>query len=203
VPPLAWAAVGLATTAIALLLLLLLRPALTAARGGRILAFGGFFVLPALATWVGFGSHVERSKSTSFCLSCHEMRPYGESLALEDPGYLPAHHFQERRIDRDRACFTCHTTYTMFGDTRAKLNGLRHLYVHYLGEPPEKIALYRPYQNRECLHCHAGARAFEENEMHADVRAELRDNVTSCLECHDQTHDVERLAELPKWQAAP
>lgn len=202
-PVLAWAAVGLAIVAIAFLLLFLIRPTLTAARGGKILAFGGFFVLPVLATLIGLGSHVESSKSTSFCLSCHEMRPYGESLKLDDPGYLPAHHYQQRRIDRDRACFTCHTTYTMFGDARAKLNGLKHLYVHYLGEPPAKIALYRPYQNRECLHCHAGARAYEENEMHVESRAELRDNTTSCLECHDQVHDAARVSELPKWEGAP
>ena len=192
--------VALAGVSVALLLLLLRRPTLTAARGGKILAFGGFFLLPLLATWSGFESHVEQSKSTSFCLSCHVMKPYGESLAIDEPGHLPASHFQNRRIPREQACFTCHTTYTLFGDARAKLQGLRHVYVYYLGEPPEKLALYRPYHNRECLHCHAGGRLFEENELHAESRAELANNTTSCLECHDAVHSVARLAELPKWE---
>jgi nitrate/TMAO reductase-like tetraheme cytochrome c subunit len=192
----------LAGVTVALLLLLLRRPSLTVPRGGKILAFFGFFTLPLLTTWSGFESHVEQSKSTSFCLSCHEMEPYGESLRIDDPGHLPASHYQNGRISRDQACFTCHTTYALFGDARAKLQGLRHVYVHYLGEPPEKLALYRPYHNRECLHCHDGARRFEENEFHVEARAELASNKTSCLECHDAVHSVAKLAELPKWEPA-
>ena len=90
--------------------------------------------------------------------------------------------------------------YTLFGDAKAKLQGLRHVYVHYLGELPAKIALYEPYNNRECLHCHPGARGFEENEFHIEIRAELVANTTSCLECHDAVHAVAKLAELPKWE---
>src|SRR5262245_2427065 len=110
--------------AIALIALVVLRPSLTAARGGRILAFLAFLVLPALATALGLSAHLEHSKSTAFCLSCHVMEPYGRSLRVDDPAALPAQHFQNNRIPRDRACFTCHTEYTLFGDAKAKLRGL-------------------------------------------------------------------------------
>jgi hypothetical protein len=56
----------------------------------------------------------------------------------------------------DEACYTCHTNYAMFGGFRAKIHGLKHVFVHSLGTPPppEAIKLYDPYDNRECLHCH-------------------------------------------------
>lgn len=184
---------------VALIVLLALRPDLTAARGGKILAFLALFILPVLATWLATSSHIEHSKTTSFCLSCHEMEPYGQSLRIDDPDYLPAAHYQNIRVPREDACFTCHTTYTMFGDIRAKLTGLRHVYVHYLGSIPEKIELYEPYSNRECLHCHGGARSFEESQDHIDMRAELASGETSCLDCHAYVHDVENLGELPTW----
>ena len=42
-----------------------------------------------------------------------------------------------------------------------------HVYVHDLGYiEPKDIRLYKPYNNRECLHCHLGARTFEEGATH-------------------------------------
>ena len=188
--------------AVALIALVALRPSLTAARGGKILAFLAFLVLPLLATAMGLSAHMEQSKTTEFCLSCHVMEPYGKSLQVDDAAWLPAQHYQNNRIPRDKACFTCHTDYTMFGDVKAKLRGLRHVYVNYVGEIPEKIELYEPYNNRECLHCHAGARAFEESDLHKEMRADLGSNATSCLECHDATHNVHELEGKPLWKEA-
>ena len=194
------ALVAVVLAAIALIALVVLRPSLTAARGGKILAFLAFLVLPVLATAMGLSAHIEHSKSTEFCLSCHVMEPYGRSLQVDDAAWLPAQHFQNSRISRDKACFTCHTDYTMFGDTKAKLRGLRHVYVYYLGDVPEKIQLYEPYNNRECLHCHAGARSFEESDLHKEMRTELGSNTTSCLECHDAVHNVGELEGKPLWK---
>jgi nitrate/TMAO reductase-like tetraheme cytochrome c subunit len=188
-----------AAVTLALIALVVLRPALTAARGGRVLAFIAFLVLPVLVTATGLNLHMESSKSTAFCLSCHVMAPYGKSLYVDDKDHIPAAHFQNNRIPRDHACFTCHTTYTLFGDYRAKLTGLRHVYVNYLGTIPKTIKLYEPYNNRECLHCHSGARAFEANDVHQGVRADLTANKTSCLECHGTVHDVANVGHLPIW----
>ena len=187
----------MALTAI-LLGLLTARPGLVASRTGRILAFVVFFLLPAACLWAGMTLHLESSKSTEFCLSCHVMEPYGESLWVDDASALPAGHFQNRQLDREQACFTCHTQYTMFGDYKAKWAGLQHLYVYYLGQVPEKIELYEPYQNRECLHCHGGARSYE--VAHEDYAGELRSNEISCLECHDVAHAVSELEGAARWQ---
>ena len=90
----------------------------------------------------------------------------------------------------------------MYGDVRAKVQGLRHLYIYYLGQVPETLELYEPYRNRECLSCHGGARSFEEDELHADIRAEMASDEISCLECHEPVHDVAHLGELELWQGA-
>jgi nitrate/TMAO reductase-like tetraheme cytochrome c subunit len=173
-----------------LIAFILARPAHLATAAGRVLAFVALFLLPGVAVSRGLSLHLHESKTTSFCLSCHVMAPYGRSLRVDNADSLPASHFQNRRIHRDEACYTCHTSYAMFGDLRAKLGGLRHLYVNYLGTIPDEIELYRPYNNRECLHCHAGARSFEESELHLDEREALASNETSCLECHDVAHDL-------------
>lgn len=193
------ALIAFALVTVLVISMVMVRPSLAAGAAGKTLALVALAVLPAVATTFGANAHLEASKTTEFCLSCHVMQPYGESLQLDDPAHVPAAHFQNSRVPRDHACFSCHTTYTMYGDLDAKMKGLKHLWVNYFGTIPAKVELYEPFLNRECLHCHDGARTFEENEFHADFRQELTTNETSCLECHDLAHEVEKLAELEKW----
>jgi len=193
--------------ALALALLVAFRPELTRARGGKMLAFITLFILPALAIWVGFNVQMNRSESTQFCLSCHVMSSHGKSLYVDDPSFVPAVHFQNRFVPRGHACYTCHTDYAMFGGLRAKLGGLHHLYVQYLGTvpKPEDIKLYHPYNNRECLHCHAGTRRFDEATEHhktPGMLAEIYSGKLSCLSshCHDTIHDVKDLKYATFWK---
>lgn len=181
-----------------LLGLVALRPRLVEGRGGPLLLSVVFLGMPVLALAGGTSAHMEKSKSTRFCLSCHVMDDYGKTLWLDDTDYLAAAHFQNNLIDRDHACYTCHTNYTMFGDVQAKLAGFKHLVVNYLGTVPEQIELYRPYENRECLHCHEGGRDYL--EMHGDFEEELLSGETSCLECHDLVHPVDELDTLELWE---
>jgi nitrate/TMAO reductase-like tetraheme cytochrome c subunit len=182
--------------------LITIRPELTRARGGKIVGFLALCVLPAAASWTGFSEQMDRSKQTQFCLSCHIMSDYGRSLYRDDLSYLPAAHFQNNRIPRDVVCYTCHTTYSLYGPLQSKLEGLRHLYVQYLGTPPKPadIKLYAPFNNRECLHCHEGSRSFEEGSTHADLLPQIKSNEISCLTCHDLVHDVGSLADATFWK---
>lgn len=187
-------------------LLIAIRPELTRARGGKILAFIALCVLPTLAVWAGGNEHLERSTSTRFCLSCHVMADYGKSLYLDDKSYIPAAHFQNNLVPRDHACFTCHTDYTMFGDAHAKWRGLHHVYVQYLGKipKPQDIKLYTPFNNRECLHCHAGMRAYEEASPHhknPQELAQMASNQLSCMssDCHDIVHEVGNWGDATFW----
>lgn len=192
---------------IGLVALLIIKPEITVTAGGKILAFLSLFIFPILAALMGTSAHIEHSKSTMFCLSCHEMAPYGKSLHIDDSEYVPANHFQNNLVPRSAACYTCHTDYTMFGDFNSKVRGLKHVYVHYLGKVPENITLYVPYNNRECLHCHLGARAFEEGVTHNEEPnrlAAIKSNKLSCLSsgCHQLTHNVSKLAEMKFWEEA-
>lgn len=192
---------------IALAILTALRAELTRGRGGKILAFVTLCVLPVLAVWTGVHEQLERSTSTRFCLSCHVMEDYGHSLHLDDKAYIPAVHFQNNYVPRDHACFTCHTDYTMFGDYRAKWRGLHHVYVEYFGAIPKPadIKLYTPYNNRECLHCHAGARKYEETSSHhksPDMLALAAQNKLSCVSagCHDTVHGIADMKDSTFWK---
>lgn len=184
---------------------IIVRPEITTGRAGKILAFLALFILPLFGGVLGLENHIDRSKKTSFCLSCHIMGNYGRSLRVDDSSYIPAAHYQNNRVPRDEACYTCHTDYTLYsGAIKAKLHGLKHLYVQYLGTPPQHIQLYSPYNNRECLHCHLGARSFEQGAVHnADpqIMADIKSNKLSCVSsgCHDTVHNVANLDKVKFW----
>src|SRR5262249_4243577 len=105
---------------------IVVRPEITVARGGKIMAFLALFIFPALLTVLSFPGHMERSKQTFFFLSCHIRGPYGKILYVADPSFVPAPHFQNTRIPRDHACYPCHTNYTIYGTFRDKFRGLVH-----------------------------------------------------------------------------
>lgn len=191
----------------ALIGVLVARPGLTATRGGKILAFLVLFFLPLFCAAMGISSEMNRSKTTAFCLSCHTMEAYGKSLYVDDPGHLPAAHFQNHRVPHDEACYTCHADYAMFGTFKVKFHGLRHVWVYYFGTPPEpeNIKLYEPFNNRECLHCHLGARSFEEGAVHTADPATLpavKSNALSCMSsgCHEVVHDIAHLNGAKMWK---
>lgn len=190
-----------------LIVVLVFRPQMTSSPVGKIVAFLALFAFPLLSIGMGFSTHMDRSKSTQFCLSCHIMEPYGKSLRVDDTFHLAAAHYQNHRVPADEACYTCHTNYAMFGTIKAKVGGLRHIYVYYLGQPPKPadIKLYEPYNNRECLHCHGGARSFEEGAVHTADPAllpDIKSNKVSCLSsgCHQVVHDVASLGEQKFWK---
>jgi cytochrome c-type protein NapC len=126
---------------------------------------------------------------------------------VDDRSYIPAVHFQNNAVPRDHACYTCHTDYTMFGSLHSKWRGMHHLYVQYLGHipPPDRIRLYEPYNNRECLHCHDGARRFLEATAHIKTASRFQDIVSgrmSCMSsnCHDTVHDVATVKDATLWK---
>lgn len=174
---------------------------LVATRWGRRGLLFGVALLPLAATGASFRAGVTESSQTRFCLSCHEMRDYGKSLFVDDRKSLPAVHYQNRYVDRDTSCYSCHTDYALFGDAKAKLNGLKHVWVHYLGKVPEKMELYQPYPNANCLHCHEDARRFLEAPPHQPVIERVRSGEMKCLGCHNVGHDLKAVADHRFWQA--
>jgi cytochrome c-type protein NapC len=173
---------------------------LSANRLGRLVLLGGLAILPLSVTGAGVAVGVRQSSQTQFCMGCHEMEPYGQSLFVDNTQALAAVHYQKRLISRDSTCYSCHTDYALFGDAKAKLNGLRHVWVHYFGTIPERPKLYQPYPNYNCLHCHDDARSYLEAEPHRQHRAELKGGIRSCLSCHEIAHDLEGVKAQNFWQ---
>ena len=114
--------------------------------GRRIAAFAALFALPGLVLLGGTVRHYEQAKTTTFCLSCHLMEPWRQSQRIDDPRFLPAAHYQNRRVPVDRACYTCHTNYTMFGGVDDKLRGVRHVWHALWGTASDPIRLYEPFE---------------------------------------------------------
>ncbi len=184
----------------------LTRPSLTHAVSWKILAFIGLCVLPALCLVGGMNTHMQRSEQTRFCISCHVMIPYGQSLYVDDPSHIPAQHFQNHRVPANMACYACHADYTIYGPMKDKMQGLKRIYMQYVSTPPDPAAIRIPggFKNAQCLHCHQGARSFEENPVHAAMMDTLKSGQDSCLTggCHDTTHDVSNLSHLKMWRPA-
>ena len=191
----------LLVVALSMLAPLVVRPSLTLRRAGRVFAFLAIVVVPVAAGFAGLNEQMERTKTTAFCMSCHVMERYGRSLHVDDMDHLAAQHWQYNRVPQATACFTCHTDYTLYGDDKAKLRGLHHVWVQYVGTVPATLKLYNPYNNRECMHCHASARSFLESITHKGEMASIVANRKSCVSvgCHATVHDVAHVATLPTW----
>lgn len=185
-------------------------PRLSAERGGRVVLLVALLVLPLLLLPMGVAQTLGASQSREFCNSCHEMGTYEHSLFYEDSEFLPANHFQKRLVPTKTACFACHTDYTLYGNLTAKLNGLKHVLIHFTGQVPAKgeIELYSPYPNANCLKCHAGSRAFDGVSQHDSDKVTLDDlyaNRVSCSSkgCHDSIHAIGEQDELDLWRPTP
>lgn len=181
-----------------------IRPGIAASRGGKMLAFIALFIMPAVLAVAGVGTHVETSKQTSFCLSCHIMEPYGKSLRVDDPTFLAASHFINRRIPTDEACYTCHTDYTLFGGAKSKIRGLRHVWVWLTADTKPPLHLYNAFTNKNCLHCHAGAKSFEEGAVHnadPETMKQIKADTLGCTSsgCHDTVHNTAKVNEMKPY----
>lgn len=194
--------VALIVLTIALAGIFLARPSITAGATGKILAFVALFMLPVLCITSGVSRHMQRSEQTRFCVSCHAMEPYGRSLYVDDPKWIPAQHFQNHRVPADMACYSCHADYTIYGPLRDKLRGVTRVYMQYVSTPPAKIEIPGGYNNSQCLHCHAGARSFEENPIHTALMDSIKSNQMSCISsgCHDSVHNVAQLSQVKFWR---
>jgi cytochrome c-type protein NapC len=198
--------IGQIVFSIVLASIFLFRPSLTSGAGWKIVAFLGLCVLPALCVVAGMNTHVQRSEQTSFCISCHVMVPFGKSLYVDDDKHIPAQHFQNHRVPADMACISCHADYTLYGPLNDKIRGLSRIYFQYVGTAPDPASIRIPggFKNAQCLHCHLGARSFEENPVHSALMDTLKSNQMSCLTsgCHDTAHDLANLSRDKFWSPA-
>jgi len=153
--------------------------------------------VPILSAALGTGVLADRSKETSFCVSCHVMQPILDS-ALDDQGTsLAAVHVTRGAVPRSQACYTCHAGYGMFGDVSAKLAGLRHMVVEVLETYEYPIELHGKFDVAACQSCHAESTGFRSVEAHKaeEIQQALLAGDMSCAGmCHAVAHEPEALS---------
>ena len=196
IPLVAWIVIVLSIVSIALIMILLAKdPKNMSVPTGKWLLLIVFFILSPTAYLLNFSVAIEDSKKVDFCNSCHVMHGYVNDLKNPDSEYLASAHYQSRWIANDQ-CFTCHSDYGLFGNMKAKMTGIRHVWAYYTGyETP--IKLYTTYNNKICLRCHAPTLAFQEEDTHIEYAEDILSSKTSCigLDCHVRPHPVEAWKE--------
>lgn len=162
----------------------------------KLLAFLSFCIFPVLFGLGVFSEKMDGMKKVEFCGSCHTMTPYIESLSVADDEPLSSVHYRNNYIPQETACYSCHTSYAMFGGAKAKINGLRHVWVYLTNADKDTLALYEPYDNHNCLHCHGPSERFQRNKKHLKEKnflVKVSSGEKSCLSvgCHDMGHYLE------------
>jgi cytochrome c-type protein NapC len=184
----AWA-LGLGAVVVLALLVTLRSSMRTRATfGRRVFTFVAMFALPAL-WFLGMFAYADNSmRKTTFCLSCHEMQPFGQSLTAHDQETLAAAHYMGGRSDREKACYVCHTKPGLAGYVDAKLRGIHDVKVHYLGDIPETLRIRGGYDVSICLDCHGPTENFREQPLHQAIMDDIDSGAVSCLDCHGPAH---------------
>ena len=193
-------AIVLSLVAAALVIGFLIRaPEMTPGR--KLLLALALFVLPTMAAMSGNAHNIETTKSVEFCGSCHVMTSYVEDVRSPESESLASLHGR-LPVFQEEACYTCHADYGMFGGVTTKIGGLHHVIDFYSDDwskPGHRApALYKPYDPRRCLSCHAPLRSGAplEHRVHAE-KIEKLEISCSASGCHGPPH--------PAWvqQVAP
>ena len=157
-----------------------------------ILLIAGAVVFPVVSTMFGTLLVFERAERVEFCGSCHKaMQAYVDDMENPASESLAALHYRNRYVPRNQ-CYTCHTSFGLFGTVQAKIAGVIDVHKYYTGSFRQQIQMREPYRNDDCLKCHAGAVKWSLN--HTDVRDSILAGKATCLGCHGKAHPAHTLS---------
>lgn len=152
----------------------------------------GVLIVPSISTMFGTLLVFERAERVEFCGSCHEaMQAYVDDMQDSDSQSLAAVHYRNRYIPRNQ-CYTCHTSFGLFGTVQAKVAGIVDVHKYYTNTFHRPIEMREPYGNDDCLKCHSGAVRWSTN--HGDFREAILSGQVVCLDCHGTDHRAHVLA---------
>lgn len=153
----------------------------------KLLGLFGMFLIPVVAVSLASHELLVGTKEASACVRCHVMNPYGNDMIDPNSELLAAKHYRNRWIP-EQQCYHCHVDYGFGGTLAAKMDGLRHLLKYTTRTYSEPIGLVHPFNNGNCLYCHAGTPKYEGESMHEMMADVLRSNETPCTSCHGNSH---------------
>ena len=176
---------------------LVTRPTLV--RGTVVWLFLGLGVFPIAAAVGGNYQGFETTKNVDFCSGCHVMEPWVADVRDPESTSLAAMHGRNDAHGKE-ACYACHADYGMYGTVATKANGTVHLIEYFreyrgmeTSDALAKIALYQPYRNATCMHCHSTQLpGWNDEPEHAAIADDLRSGAISCASegCHGPAHGV-------------
>ena len=148
-------------------------------------------LLPSFVVLLGSFLVFERAERVEFCGSCHAaMNAYVADMRNATSPSLAAVHYRNRYIPINQ-CYVCHTSFGLFGTMQAKIAGVEDVRKYYFRSFHRPIHMRVPYDNGECLKCHADAVRW--TASHANVRDTVLGGRTRCLECHGGAHPAHLL----------
>ena len=207
--PLALIALTCATLAAVILIVFLVRrPPLDGVT--KIWLLLGLGVFPIGAAAAGNIEGFEATKRRQFCGSCHVMVPHASDSGDMNSASLASRHARNALFGGEN-CYVCHADYGMYGTILTKLGGLKHVYMYAtefhdvsLEEAKQRIHLYKPYPNENCMQCHSTRLAlWLQVPDHKASVTELRENRISCASsgCHGFAHPFTKPSGQPSKQS--
>lgn len=151
----------------------------------------GVLVVPSVCTMFGMLLVFERAERVEFCGSCHAaMQVYVDDMVNPASESLAAVHYRNRYIPRNQ-CYTCHTSFGMFGTVQAKIAGIVDVQRYYLRRFHPPLKMREPYRNDDCLKCHSGAVRWSAN--HVEFRDSILEGKSRCIDCHGKHNPAHKL----------
>lgn len=146
------------------------------------LLVAGVAIIPIAASGLGTVLVFERAEKVEFCASCHlTMQTFVDDMNNSKSESLAAVHFKNRYISDDQ-CYVCHTSYGIFGTVQAKKEGFIDVYKYFTRTFKLPVHLRHPYQNDDCLKCHAGSVKWQ--GVHNDFKDGIFSGALHCMDCH-------------------
>ncbi len=154
------------------------------------LALVGVGIGVGIVGTVGFNVAMEKTSSTEFCISCHEMaaNPWQESLTK-------AH--AQSRVGFTVSCADCHIPKAFIPKMKRKMAASREVWHHFLGtiDSPEKYDLHRQKMaesvwqamqeddSAACRVCHDAQKIGSTAAINTMHKQALGPG-TTCITCH-------------------
>ena len=153
----------------------------------------GVVALPMTSIMMGMILVFERAERVEFCGSCHlAMQAYVRDIENLRSESLAAMHYKNRYIPRNQ-CYTCHTSFGLFGDFQAKVAGIIDVGKYYTRSFHIPLKMRQLYPNDECLKCHYDSIRW--GARHQDVKDEIVAGEARCQDCHGKEHPAHVLTE--------
>ena len=158
-----------------------------------VLLIAGAVAAPLLITGGGTILVFERAERVEFCASCHlTMKSFVDDMKDPKSHSLASLHFRNRYIP-DNQCYSCHTSYGLFGTFEAKKQGLNDVFRYYTRTFHLPITMRQPYPNHDCLKCHAGSVKWIAS--HEDYKDSLFSGEATCMQCHADSTPAHTIAQ--------